>query len=160
MDRLYTPLWVTGFSVAEASFGLDFAKKYGSRAGWQVLPVFKINLHVKDLALLQQIQVYFNNLAQESGQTCSGRFLVSGDNALWRVGSIAELNNVVIPHFDKYPLITQKLADYLLFRDAVKLMSTKQHLGPGGLDKIVNLKASLNLGLSGELQAVFLIVLK
>lgn len=97
------PLWVTGFSDAEASFGLGFAKKSGSRAGWQVLPVFKINLHVKDLAFLQQVQVYFNNLAQESGQTCSGRFLVSGDNALWRVGSIAELNNVVIPHFDKYP---------------------------------------------------------
>lgn len=52
-------------------------------------------------------------------------------------------------------MITQKLADYLLFRDAVKLMSTKQHLGPGGLDKIVNLKASLNLGLSEELQAGF-----
>lgn len=39
-------------------------------------------------------------------------------------------------------------------------MSTKQHLGSGGLDKIVNLKASLNLGLPEELQAVFLIVLK
>nr|YP_010317386.1 hypothetical protein MRV96_mgp48 [Ciborinia camelliae]UNB14711.1 hypothetical protein [Ciborinia camelliae] len=34
-------------------------------------------------------------------------------------------------------------------------MSTKQHLGHGGLDKIVNIKASLNLGLSEELQAVF-----
>nr|YP_010317385.1 hypothetical protein MRV96_mgp49 [Ciborinia camelliae]UNB14710.1 hypothetical protein [Ciborinia camelliae] len=84
------PLWVTGFSDAEASFALDFAKKAGSPAGWQVLPVFKINLHAKDLALLQQIQVYFNNLAQESGQTCSGRFWVSRD-----IASLASLGLVL-----------------------------------------------------------------
>ena len=149
------PLWITGFSDAEASFGLDFVRKSSSRTGWQILPVFKIHLHKKDLALLQQIQSYFNNLAQESGQECHGHFLVSGDMAMWRVGSMAELNHVILPHFDKYPLITKKLADYLLFRDAVKLMRNKEHLNLDGLGKIVNIKASLNLGLSDELQAVF-----
>lgn len=75
--------------------------------------------------------------------------------AMFRVSSISEINNVILPHFDKYPLITQKLADYLLFRDAIKLISNKEHLNLSGLDKIINIKASLNLGLSDELKAVF-----
>lgn len=65
-SRLH-PLWVTGFSDAEASFGLDFVKKPSSRTGWQILPVFKIHLHKKDLALLQEIQNYFHSLGKELG---------------------------------------------------------------------------------------------
>lgn len=35
---------------------------------------------------------------------------------------------VIIPHFDKYPLATQKLADYMLFKEIVSLMKIKEHL--------------------------------
>jgi len=61
----------------------------------------------------------------------------------------------VIDHFDKYPLITQKLADYLLFKQAFELVKRKMHLTPEGLQKIVNIKASINLGLSEKLRAAF-----
>jgi len=62
---------------------------------------------------------------------------------------------VIINHFDKYPLITQKRADYELFKQAVELMEQKEHLTPEGLAKIVALKASMNTGLSEELKAAF-----
>jgi hypothetical protein len=55
----------------------------------------------------------------------------------------------VIPHFDSYPLVSKKKADYLLFREIVILMSKKEHLSNSGLTKIISLKASLNLGLKG-----------
>jgi hypothetical protein len=35
---------------------------------------------------------------------------------------------VLIAHFDKYPLITQKRADYELFKMVILLMSQKEHL--------------------------------
>lgn len=62
---------------------------------------------------------------------------------------------VVIPHFDKYPLITQKLGDYLLFRAVIELMKGKEHLTMEGLHKIASIKASLNNGLTDELKAAF-----
>ena len=80
---------------------------------------------------------------------------MQGSNAVqFIVKSIKELE-VVIKHFDKYPLITQKLADYLLFKDAVILMNNKEHLNLQGLEKIINIKASINKGLSDEIKAVF-----
>nr|ATI20296.1 LAGLIDADG endonuclease [Juglanconis sp.] len=74
---------------------------------------------------------------------------------MFRVSSIPQIQNVIIPHFDKYPLVTQKLADYLLFRDAIKLISHKEHLSTEGLYSIINIKASLNRGLSAKLNEAF-----
>jgi hypothetical protein len=63
----------------------------------------------------------------------------------------------VIKHFDKYPLITFKLADYLLFKEVVGMIQLKEHLTKDGLDKIVAIKASINRGLSQseELKTAF-----
>lgn len=55
----------------------------------------------------------------------------------------------------KYPLITKKQSDFLLFKEIVKLMDKGEHLTIDGLIKIVNLKAFLNKGLSNELKVFF-----
>ena len=62
---------------------------------------------------------------------------------------------VIIEHFDKYPLITQKLADYILFKKAIELIKQKEHLTKEGLQKFAGIKASLNSGLSANLKAAF-----
>lgn len=74
---------------------------------------------------------------------------------MFSVKSLADINNKIIPHFDKYPLISQKLADYILFKQALEFVNRKEHLTPEGLQEIVNLKASMNRGLSETLTAVF-----
>lgn len=63
----------------------------------------------------REIQNYLICLGKELGQEFSGQILVNGDSVVFRVRSLTEIVNVILPHFDKYPLITQKLADYLLF---------------------------------------------
>lgn len=55
----------------------------------------------------------------------------------------------------KYPLITQKRADFELFKMVIELMNKKQHLTPEGLHKILSLKASINIGLTTELKTAF-----
>jgi hypothetical protein len=62
---------------------------------------------------------------------------------------------MIIDHFEKYPLLTQKWADFKLFKQVVELMSRKEHLTIEGLDKIVAIKASMNLGLSLLLKQSF-----
>ena len=72
----------------------------------------------------------------------------------YRVSSVKDLQ-VVIDHFDKYPLITQKLADYLLFKQAFELVKRKEHLTTKGFHEIIAIKASSNLGLSEKLKQHF-----
>jgi hypothetical protein len=81
-----------------------------------------------------------------------GEIFKSEQNIRYVVSSLSDLA-VIIDHFDKYPLITQKLADYLLFKKGVDLIKEKEHLTMEGLRKIVAIKASMNLGLSYELKA-------
>lgn len=65
-----------------------------------------------------------------------------------------DLNKLFI-HLEKYPLLTQKAADFMLFKQAVKLVDDKAHLTVEGLNQIVNIKASMYLGLSNMLKSEF-----
>ena len=62
---------------------------------------------------------------------------------------------VIIPHFDNYPLNTKKYLDYLLFKKIVFKLLNKEHNTYEGLQDIVNIRSSLNLGLSNELKKAF-----
>lgn len=62
---------------------------------------------------------------------------------------------IIVDHFIKFPLLTQKRADFELFLQIFNLMKKKEHLTPSGLLKIVSIKASMNLGLSMSLKAAF-----
>lgn len=77
------------------------------------------------------------------------------DSLHYRVKSQADLINLIISHLDKYPLLTQKKADLILFKQVVNLISQKKHLTQEGLQQIVNIRAWLNLGLSSNLKAAF-----
>nr|YP_009663726.1 hypothetical protein [Dactylella tenuis]QCW06863.1 hypothetical protein [Dactylella tenuis] len=61
----------------------------------------------------------------------------------------------IITHFDKYPLITQKWSDYQLFKQALNLFNNKEHLTDEGFKKILNIRASMNLGIPEELKMTF-----
>jgi hypothetical protein len=55
---------------------------------------------------------------------------------------------VIIAHFDKYPLISQKWADFELFKLAVYIMLNEEHRTMEGIKKkLVSIKASMNRGL-------------
>jgi len=81
---------------------------------------------------------------------------IRGKNNIYRymVRKPQELR-VIVEHFDKYPLITQKLANFKLFKKAVEILCRKEHLTSEGLRRLVAIKASMNLGLSEELKAAF-----
>jgi hypothetical protein len=71
------------------------------------------------------------------------------------VQSSKDLLLKVIPHFDKYPLLTKKGKDFFLFKKIVNSLSEKRHLSYIGLQNIMNLRASMNKGLSILLKESF-----
>jgi hypothetical protein len=135
--------FITGFCDGESSFMVRVERR---KNGWVVQASFAIGLSNKDKALLKLIQSTFGGV----GGFCKGSTIMQ-----FRVSSIKDLINVIIPHFDKYPLLTQKHADFKLFKRVVELMANKEHLTPEGLQEIVNLKASINKGLPDKLKAAF-----
>ena len=140
------PWFITGFVDGEGSFMIRVRKNPKYRVGFVVEAYFSITLHKKDLKILQDIQSYFG----------VGKIRNDvNDKVKFRVESLKDIVNEIIPHFEKYSLITQKLADYLLFRDVVNMMINKEHLTKKGLNKIISIKAAINHGLSPELQLYF-----
>lgn len=75
-----------------------------------------------------------------------GIIYVSENNntATYVVRSLRDIINIIIPHFDKHPLITQKKADYLLFKQGINLLSLKVHSEVKGIREILSLKSSMN----------------
>lgn len=45
-------------------------------------------------------------------------------------------------------MLSEKAADFILFKQIIELMVNKVHLTDKGLQQIINIRASMNLGLS------------
>lgn len=113
--------------------------------GWRIEPVFQIQLHIKDLALIEAIRAHLKGV---------GKIYVKKNSVIFMVRTLNELE-VIIEHFDKYCLITEKWADYLLFKEIVTLMQNKEHLTSKGLQKILDIRASINNGITDLIQTNF-----
>ena len=136
------PWFVTGFLDGEGSFGITIyiENRIKDRLVWAVKPSFQISLNSKDINLLLQLKEFFGCGIIVNKNT--------KNEASFRVNSLQDLTNCIIPHFSNYPLLSQKAADFILFTRVVKLINKKMHLTEEGLLQIINLRASINLGLS------------
>ena len=85
-------------------------------------------MHEKDRALVQSIQDFFGGIGYVSKSNNSSM-------VEFRVNNIKDIINNILPHFDNYPLITQKLSDYILFKQIALLMLNKEHNNLEGLKK-------------------------
>jgi len=141
------PFFITGLTDAEGTFVTIVRKNINSRHGWRVDVVFQIGMHIRDLELLKLVQTYFGGIGSIVKPT--------QDMCTFRVSSPEQIFQKILPHFDQFPLITQKRADYLLFKEVVIMMLRKEHRELDGIQRIVNIRASLNLGLSEVLKAAF-----
>ena len=112
------PWFITGFSDAEGCFTIKVQPNAKLKTKWRVRPVFSITLHFKDLSLLEVIQKILG----------VGKISKSGKKAvIYAVDSIKEMP-VIINHFDNYPLITQKISDYLIFKQCFEIIKQGEHL--------------------------------
>lgn len=138
--------WVSGFSDAEASFSIRITRDKNRKTGWRISPIFSIELHNRDILLLKRIWAFFN----------VGTFTEQKNGKVtYYVQSFADLTKVIIPHFNKYPLLTQKKAYFILFTQIINLLNCKEQASIKGLQKIINIRASMNNGLYRDLNIIF-----
>ena len=151
-NQTISPWFVTGFTDAcfwseikkEGCFMVKMSKsKFG--LGWRVQLDFTIGIHVKDLCLLKTIKDFFG----------VGSIRITSDTCYYSVKSLDLILNTIIPHFQNFPLCTQKNGDFLLFKQVALLMKDKVHLNAEGLKHIINIRASINWGLTKTLNESF-----
>lgn len=141
-----SPYFIAGFADAESSFSFSIVKTDEYKAGWYIRPSFQIELSDKDIPLLESIRSFMG----------VGNIVISKrGTASYSVRNIKDLTNVIIPFFDKYNLITQKQADFELFKQIINLINNKKHLTEEGFNEIISIRASLNNGLSPKLLEYF-----
>ena len=144
------PIFISGLIDAEGSFVITISKNPKLKAGWRISPRLQIKMHEKDRALIQSIKIkaFFGGIGSVSKPN---KF----SSVEFRVYTLKEIVEVVIPHFESYPLKTKKYTDYLLFKQIVFRLLNKQNNSFEDIQEIINIKASINWGLSDKLKLAF-----
>ena len=132
--NILNPNFRTGFVDAEGSFLVLIRKLPGYKSGIRVETRFQIGMDKKDRPLLELIKSFFFFFLRV------GKISEALTSVELRVSSLTDLTNIIIPHFEKYPLLTQKKADFEIFKLIVKLINDKKHLTYEGILEIVSFK--------------------
>jgi LAGLIDADG endonuclease len=137
----FSPWFITGFTDAEGYFGINMFTNERALAKTGIRFRFRIELHSKDIVLLCAIKNFFKvgNISKIRKNKL---------HFIFEVSSIDEINNVIIPFFDKYPLKGSKYFDYILWRDAFKdFLENRDNLDSKLLliSRLNKIKENLNL---------------
>ena len=131
------PYWLAGFTTAEGCFFVNIHKSPNSKLKERVRLVFQLTQHSRDEYLMKTLVDYFG-CGVVSKQT---------DNAIvFRVIKLSDIENKIIPFFQKYPILGVKWLDYNDFCKVAELMKCKSHLTQDGLNEIWGIKKGMNTG--------------
>jgi hypothetical protein len=103
---------------------------------------------MKKTVLIKSIQDFFGGIGYVSKPN-------KNSTVEFRVSTLKDLVDIILPHFNNYPLITKKHSDYIQFKQIVLLMLNKEHSFLQGIQKAISIKSSLNLGLPENLKQAF-----
>jgi len=128
--------FITGFVEGEGCFCISFSKRAKLNTGIEVRPSFALSQHKRNLKLLQSIHSEF--------QCGAIRYSRRDQNYKFEVRSIKDLMKIVIPFFEKYPLLGIKNKDFQNFKKVCELVYTNQHRNKERLGELINLAYQIN----------------
>lgn len=130
--------WLAGFAEGESNFAIRISSSVTNKLGKSVSLIFIITQHNRDFLLMKSIENLFDcgQVKKRPKESCVD-FMVT---------KFLDINEKIIPFFNKYPLTGCKKQDYLDFCKVAELMKNKAHLTSEGLDEIIRIKAGMNTG--------------
>lgn len=128
--------YISGYVDGEGCFSISFSRRDKFIVGWETKPSFSVSQNEDRAQILFLIQEILN---------CGHIRRDYGDKTLkYEVRSLDELLQKVIPHFEKYPLLSNKQSDVENFKQVCFLMKRGLHKEKSGLIKIINLAFQMN----------------
>ncbi len=129
--------WVTGFIDGEGCFSVSFSKRTNLRVGIEAKPSFGVGQGLSSRPVMEELCRYF-----ESPLT---QLRIDKQIVKYETRSLKHLREVVVPHFEKYPLRSYKAEDFLKLREVVELMTKRRHLHKDGMKQVLSLGYAMNL---------------
>src|SRR5204862_6565477 len=113
-----------------------------TKIGYTVGLIYQISVHYSDMEILYKLKSFFNNV---------GSIITTKDYVSYRVTNLPDIINVIIPHFNAYPLQSTKIVSYYLFNAVATIMKNNNHINLKGYREVLSYKAALKKGLNATI---------
>ena len=130
------PEYISGFVDGEGCFSISFSKRQKFLIGWETKPSFSVSQNHDRAEVLFLMQKYFG---------CGFMRRDFSDRTLkYEVRRLDDLIQKVIPHFEKYTLLSSKQKDFLLFKKVCLMMRRGEHKNLVGIKQILPIAFPMN----------------
>jgi LAGLIDADG endonuclease len=137
-SREFLSAYVSGYVDGEGCFTVSISPRAKLAMGWEVRPSLSVSQNGDRAEVLRLIARLFG---------CGSIRPDRSDKTLkWETRRLEDLLGRVIPHFQQYPLLSAKSADFDRFAAVCQIMAVRGHRTPSGLIEIVELASGMNPG--------------
>ena len=134
----YFPIYLSGFVDGEGCFMVSVAPRKSLKIGWELRPSFSVSQNSDRAEVLTMMKDYFG-----CGFIRPDR---SDKTVKYETRSLTDLIIKIIPHFERYPLLSAKQRSFIGFRDICYAMQRSEHLSQERIANLITLASSLNQG--------------
>jgi hypothetical protein len=135
-NEKFDPQWIVGFVDGEGCFYVGVIRNPTMTNGYQIQAEFTVVQHKRDIQVLEGLKEYFN---------CGTVSVNHGDRYHWRVKNLLNLNEIIIPFFEKHKLKTKRRVEFERFRTICLKLEKGYHLTPEGFIEVRDLAKSLRV---------------
>lgn len=126
--------YISGYVDGEGCFSVSFSLRKKLLVGWETKPSFSVSQNKGRAQVLRLMKNIFG---------CG--FLRQDRKTLkYEVRSLNDLIERIIPHFEKYPLLSTKNNDFKYLKQICRLMLKGEHRKAIGLKKITKIAFKMN----------------
>lgn len=135
VQQIPSPYWLSGFVNGESCFFIPISETNKTNIGFVIQLKFFITQHSRD-TLMNNIVEYLN----------CGRVQIRSKQLIidFAVTKFNDINEKIIPFFEKYHFQGLKLFNYKKFCEAATIIKNKEHLTEQGYEKIRLIKMEMN----------------
>jgi hypothetical protein len=128
--------YITGYVDGEGCFTVTFNVRKKAKLRLELRPSFSVSQNKERSQILYLMQRYFG---------CGYIRPTYRDKTLkYEVRNHNDLMLKIIPHFEKYPLLSAKQKDFKLFKEICLMIDRKEHLNRNGFMRIIELAYQMN----------------
>ena len=135
-SREFLSAYISGYVDGEGCFTVSISPRAKLLVGWEVRPSLSVSQNGDRAEVLHAIQAYFG-----CGSIRPDR---SDKTVKWETRRLEDILDRVVPHFERYPLLSGKRLDFDRFATICKLMAEARHRDRDGLIRIVELAREMN----------------
>jgi hypothetical protein len=135
-SREFLSAYISAYVDGEGCFTISISPRAKLAVGWEVRPSLSVSQNGDRAEVLSLVQRLLR-----CGRIRPDR---SDKTLKWETRCLEDLLERVLPHFERYPLLSGKRADFDRFASVCRLMADGRHRSRPGLIEIVELAAGMN----------------